>query len=646
MDIIRPIDIKKTDILSSNIQNQGFTEWESVQLDDMSLEPQYLSNIVYHSYPLESGDVLYLAADTYYGDAAIYLIDQATSKVKHSLNLRVSARSERIAVLICGKASEFYIQSRGDTVKISSSDLDILSSNDIYNFDGLFISPDNLNIIGAFSDKYTKTALDYNYPLFADDFRIINTTSMSAGASIDAYNGYASIYAFEWIDSTRIALSVNIYNDLWEDVRRRVNPDDFLVERKIDIFDTSTSSVVATLKVLSNGERCRYIKKNNALDKIFIEIFSEQSRTSRVECFDYSFTKIGDLLTHSDSALCEGIYISNDDSKAFITSSLSPKSRVYNSSTFVKEKDFQYNVVNITNNSTYGIVPSGNDYFVDYATGNRLSQVGRSYDEGDKVVLGDVIYESLTTSNTSRPDIGANAVPQSWLPISLVNELRFIDNKSNSASTSGDGFFLRILPTEPFDSIGLINLDTEFFSIRVLDSSDNVVYDTGTTSTVNATDGIVDWFLYFNEPYGKERSIFVYNDIPNIPGSTIEFEAENSDGASSLGELVVGNNYYIGYTIYGTSISIDDYSIKGTDEFGNSTIVERPYKDVVDYDVDIPSERVLKTKQILTEYRAKPALWVGDKDFEEIIVYGFYNDFDIILSNYALARASISVESL
>jgi hypothetical protein len=104
----------------------------------------------------------------------------------------------------------------------------------------------------------------------------------------------------------------------------------------------------------------------------------------------------------------------------------------------------------------------------------------------------------------------------------------------------------------------------------------------------------------------------------------------------------------IGDVQKGVNLSIVDYSVKTIDEFGNISIVTRPYTDKVTLQLLVPITEVNRVKTILNSLRAKPAIWQGSDEskYQNLTIYGFYKTYSISIDNPAFATVSIELESL
>jgi hypothetical protein len=115
---------------------------------------------------------------------------------------------------------------------------------------------------------------------------------------------------------------------------------------------------------------------------------------------------------------------------------------------------------------------------------------------------------------------------------------------------------------------------------------------------------------------------------------------------AKIGELVIGKQRTIGVSNFGTSVSIIDYSVKSTDDFGNTVITTRAYSKRADYDVTVETAAVAAVQKALADIRTTPTVFIGDEDRPETVVYGFYKQFNIVLSTPSISDCSIEVEGL
>tara|TARA_R110000764_G_scaffold41966_4_gene94434 strand:+ start:382 stop:1290 length:909 start_codon:yes stop_codon:yes gene_type:complete len=272
---------------------------------------------------------------------------------------------------------------------------------------------------------------------------------------------------------------------------------------------------------------------------------------------------------------------------------------------------------------------------------------GTTYNINQKVISVTThrIYSSVINSNTNNDpttDDGTN-----WLNIGATNRWRAFDQYISDPVTNVTSIEYTLTPptgSTP-SAVSLFNLKGISATVTVTDSVDGVVYN----QTISLTDNrnIIDWYSYFfAEQVQREEALFI--DIPPYIGAVVGVTVTQETGlTANLGQLVFGFLTDLGATVYGTSIGIEDYSIKSRDAFGNAIIVERNFSQTVDFDVRLETQTARKVQKTLAALRATPVVYLGSTDVSYgTLVYGFYRRFDITLETPSYAFASIEVEGL
>lgn len=256
------------------------------------------------------------------------------------------------------------------------------------------------------------------------------------------------------------------------------------------------------------------------------------------------------------------------------------------------------------------------------------------------VDYGTHYYISLVNSNLNhQPDIS----PTFWLLKGPDNTHAMFDGAVDSTTTSTSPLTVTVA-TGTINSAAFINLTG---TTLVATARDGLAGDIFWTRTVNL-DGtlIIDWYEYFFEPYDQLSDV-VFTDIP--PYSTCHLTMELSSASSvSIGQFVYGNIYEIGMTQYGASTGIKDYSVKETDIYGVTSLVQRTFSKRLQSEVMLDNASLRKVSKLLTSLRAIPCVWIGSSDiqYEPLIVYGFYRDFNIAIPYPSYSLASIEIEGL
>ena len=271
---------------------------------------------------------------------------------------------------------------------------------------------------------------------------------------------------------------------------------------------------------------------------------------------------------------------------------------------------------------------------------------GTTYADGDNViVIGTThkVYESLVNSNLGNDpttDDGTN-----WLEISATNRWKAFDQKISEPVTNLNSIQYTFSdPSSNITSVALFGLKGITANVTVT-SDATEVYNRDISLTDNRN--IVDWYTYFfEEQVQKEQAQWL--DIPPYLGSSVQVTVTANTGETAeLGQLVLGFLSDLGATTYGTSISIEDFSRKETDDFGNFIVVQRAFAQLADFDVQFETQNARKIQRTLAGFRATPIVYIGSEDTSYgTTIYGFYRRFDLTLEGPSLSFGAIEVAGL
>lgn len=263
------------------------------------------------------------------------------------------------------------------------------------------------------------------------------------------------------------------------------------------------------------------------------------------------------------------------------------------------------------------------------------------YALGDEVLVGIDVYESATDNNIGNDP----ETSQEWFRVRTSNEFAFLDLERGGRSSADTLRFAVRLP-EMANSATLV----DFTAGTVAACVSRTVRDTQDNAVAVYRSAFID--------AGMElpTSVFV-GDITDsrvterhveFSGDIVSVELRHPDQAE-LGELVFGNAFDAGDTQLGLSTGIIDFSRKDTDEFGNFEITRRRFSKRMEMDVWVDKDNYNAVLRRLYALRARPTVWVGTDliDFAEGgIAFGYYRDFNIVISYPTYTVLSIEVETL
>lgn len=110
-----------------------------------------------------------------------------------------------------------------------------------------------------------------------------------------------------------------------------------------------------------------------------------------------------------------------------------------------------------------------------------------------------------------------------------------------------------------------------------------------------------------------------------------------------MAELSI-DGFVIGEVCYGTELSITDYSRMDRDTFGNLTIIQRGYSNVVKYKIEAETSRLYEIRDKLASCRAEKKTFAV-AGIPGLTVTGYMKSFSIPIDSYSVTEITLEVES-
>jgi len=279
----------------------------------------------------------------------------------------------------------------------------------------------------------------------------------------------------------------------------------------------------------------------------------------------------------------------------------------------------------------------------DYAEWN----VGTTYDVGDRVILVSThrIYESLQGSNTGNSPTALGSA--FWIDAGPTNRWAAFDTSVSTQTAQANNITYTLIPNEAINSIGILNItggtEINITMVSPATGSPGIVYER--TFDLSALPLTPDWWAWF---YGQKsaptQSIAL--DLPSYTDCEITIEILGGSDLA-VGVLLIGSQQNFGLGIkYGARVGIQDYSRKETNTFGETILVQRAFAKRANFNLFINKAEVDSFQNTLSTIRAVPVLWIGSDDYEATTLFGFYKNFDILISYPDHSDCELEIEGL
>lgn len=269
---------------------------------------------------------------------------------------------------------------------------------------------------------------------------------------------------------------------------------------------------------------------------------------------------------------------------------------------------------------------------------------GTTYAKGARVIVTAThkIYESVADSN-----IGNNptAVPSThWVEVSATNKWKPFDLSTTSQGELTGSSYYEFYPGVAVNSLAMVNIaGLSTVRVRLTDPSFGVVYDK--TVNVRYAPASSSWYSWF---FGQrtERTSLLLTDLPSYPTATLRVDIE-SVATGKVGALLFGTQRSVGSTVRsGARLGITDYSRKERTDFGDVILVQRAFSKRASLDIVINNDDLDNVYNLLSEVRATPCLWFASDRFSSLIIFGYYNNFEIVIPYRDVSDCSIDLEGL
>lgn len=280
-----------------------------------------------------------------------------------------------------------------------------------------------------------------------------------------------------------------------------------------------------------------------------------------------------------------------------------------------------------------------------------VAESGTEYSAAVTYATGDVVQYTVGTDATHRryesvadANVGHELTDEAWwLDLGATNRWAMFDQVNGTQTESDNDIDVSVAVTGRADGLALFNMTAETVEVTMDDADGNEVYNE--TFSLVSTAGIGDWYSYFNEPITYAPDL-VLTDLPLYTDPTVTVSITSDSGDVACGTMVLGQTKQLGGTQYGARGGITDYSRKTTDDFGNTTLVERAFAKRSSFRLMVDNILVDGVYDALVAVRATPCVWIGSEDFRMTWVFGWARDWAAEITYVSHSMINIEIEGL
>lgn len=264
-----------------------------------------------------------------------------------------------------------------------------------------------------------------------------------------------------------------------------------------------------------------------------------------------------------------------------------------------------------------------------------------AYVVGDRVLVSGYhdIYECIVDNTGVNP---ATDTTSKWLNIGANNRWQMFDGYFSTGSAEADEIVVNLRPGDVSSGIALFGVVGTSVRVMITNASSDVVHDEVYPVQTHLRKST--WYNYFFSEQVNPPMIITGLYIPT--DHTVSIQITNAGSTAECTMCLIGKLSLFGNVKWGVRLGIQDYSQKSTDQFGNTSVVERAFADRVQYEIHLDTRDLYRIRRRFAAWRATPVVFIGHLLSPETIAYGYYNGFDIVMQYEKWSDCDLEVSSL
>lgn len=264
------------------------------------------------------------------------------------------------------------------------------------------------------------------------------------------------------------------------------------------------------------------------------------------------------------------------------------------------------------------------------------------YDLVDGLKIGFTRTAGGGTNPRPSEDVGTNDEGQGtvWRYDGPTQRSAPFDNVIGTSTSQADQIYFKLAPGL-VDTIWLLDMAGSNVNVRMTNAAVEIYNrDIPLSAAV-----ILSWGDYFYAPFLRRKNV-VLSDIPQgYPGAEVEVTLTGS-GTVSIGVIGMGQRNYIGLTLEGLEVSINDYTKKPAPGAIQRLVPGKFSKRVslTTWPRDVDAALIY---DLLEGLLSKPALWIAAPGVEELThgtAFGYFKDMKMRRVGWNDTQLDLSIE--
>ena len=213
---------------------------------------------------------------------------------------------------------------------------------------------------------------------------------------------------------------------------------------------------------------------------------------------------------------------------------------------------------------------------------------GSTYNTADIVMYEHSVWKCLQDGVTSEP---SDAVPTEWFRQGPTNKFRPFDQSNDTQAERLETITYTVVPGKRLDRVWFLDLDAVSVQLAIV-AGGVTVYD----KTISAlrSENRNTFYTWFFAPKEYQTKV-AFADVPtytDVSNAEFKITISKPNGTVKVGEILFGQNWAVGETLFETEPRILNFSRDTRDEFGNAILTRRRAVREISYAVAVDPTRL------------------------------------------------------
>ena len=250
--------------------------------------------------------------------------------------------------------------------------------------------------------------------------------------------------------------------------------------------------------------------------------------------------------------------------------------------------------------------------------------VGVTYGLGDRVVRDHRIFESMVADNlgTDPALVDQSKVSAEWLEVQYTNAYAAFDGVLDNPTVASENLVIDVAVSDSFDVLGLFGVRAVSVSVVFYNAANQKVGERSLSLGGREVSGWWEWFTITPDP--RRDKAFFYG----IPVSARRAVIEVRGGELSVGEVFLGQSFYVGEAqpkTSGRTVTASRYEVN---DFGRTIWTKRPTRREMTYIVEADRFSFESIEPRMGELAGSLVVMVGAYDIPSTIHFGILGTID------------------